>query len=346
MYAIATVSTDLPYRAPRTGSGRTLDEKMVQLLSMDRSIAFASAAPAGMDLSDARILRHDRMRVAAGVRSIARRATQASGFARSLIFSALVTMATLVAVGQASAFDEKVFDDKTGVRPESSPWAVFQFGFSAYKSGHKEQAVEAYKYAAENGQIGATWKLARMYAEGDGVTRDDYAAYKFFSEIADQDVETGSPEESYVSDALVALGSYSMSGIPGTPVSADPVAAQEYYMRAAANYRNPDAQYEMGKMFLKGQGVKASIKQAGRWFQLAAEKGHAGAQATLGNLLFQSGKLVRGLTMMTVALARAAPNDQPWIRGMQEEAFAVAPEADRRTAISLADGILTKGASQ
>ncbi|PTE11643.1 tetratricopeptide repeat protein [Mesorhizobium helmanticense] len=267
---------------------------------------------------------------------------------RSSVFSALVAIATfgatLGAVGQAMAFDDKVFDDKTGVKPQSSPWAVFQFGFSAYKNGHKEQAAEAYKYAAENGQIGATWKLARMYAEGDGVARDDYAAYKFFSEIVDQDVEPGSPEESYVSDALVALGDYLRKGIPGSPVTENEVAAQEYYMRAAANYRNPNAQFEMGQMFLKGEGgVKASVKQAGRWFQLAAEKGHAGAQATLGNLLFQSGKIVRGLAMMTAALERAAPADQPWIRGMQEEAFAAAGEADRRTAISLADDILTKG---
>ncbi|MER8393789.1 sel1 repeat family protein [Mesorhizobium sp. M1340] len=267
---------------------------------------------------------------------------------RSSVVSALVALATfgatLGAVGQAMAFDDKVFDDKTGVKPQSSPWAVFQFGFSAYKNGHKEQAAEAYKYAAENGQIGATWKLARMYAEGDGVARDDYAAFKFFSEIVDQDVEPGSPEESYVSDALVALGDYLRKGIPGSPVEENEVAAQEYYMRAAANYRNPNAQFEMGQMFLKGEGgVKASVKQAGRWFQLAAEKGHAGAQATLGNLLFQSGKIVRGLAMMTAALERASPADQPWIRGMQEEAFAAAGEADRRTAISLADDILTKG---
>ena len=263
---------------------------------------------------------------------------------RSSVFSALVALTTLGAVGQAMAFDDKVFDDKTGVKPQSSPWAVFQFGFSAYKSGHKDQAVEAYKYAAENGQIGATWKLARMYAEGDGVTRDDYAAFKFFSEIVDQDVEPGSPEESYVSDALVALGDYLRKGIPGTPVEENDVAAQEYYMRAAANYRNPNAQFEIGQMFLKGEGgVKASVKQAGRWLQLAAEKGHAGAQATLGHLLFQSGKIVRGLAMMTAALERASPADQPWIRGMQEEAFAAAGEADRRTAISLADDILTKG---
>ncbi|MER9234209.1 sel1 repeat family protein [Mesorhizobium sp. M0622] len=273
---------------------------------------------------------------------------QTSELLRSSVLSALVALATfgatLGAVGQAMAFDDKVFDDKTGVKPQSSPWAVFQFGFSAYKNGHKEQAAEAYKYAAENGQIGATWKLARMYAEGDGVARDDYAAFKFFSEIVDQDVEPGSPEESYVSDALVALGDYLRKGIPGSPVEENEVAAQEYYMRAAANYRNPNAQFEMGQMFLKGEGgVKASVKQAGRWFQLAAEKGHAGAQATLGNLLFQSGKIVRGLAMMTAALERASPADQPWIRGMQEEAFAAAGEADRRTAISLADDILTKG---
>ncbi|PBC03987.1 tetratricopeptide repeat protein [Mesorhizobium sp. WSM3860] len=263
---------------------------------------------------------------------------------RSFVLPALVAVATLGAVGQAMAFDDKVFDDKTGVKPQSSPWAVFQFGFSAYKNGHKDQAVEAYKYAAENGQIGATWKLARMYAQGDGVARDDYAAFKFFSEIVDQDVEPGSPEESYVSDALVALGDYLRKGIPGSPVEENEVAAQEYYMRAAANYRNPNAQFEIGQMFLKGEGgVRASVKQAGRWLQLAAEKGHAGAQATLGNLLFQSGKIVRGLAMMTAALERAPPADQPWIRSMQEEAFAAAGEADRRTAISLADDILTKG---
>ncbi len=262
---------------------------------------------------------------------------------KASVFSGLLAAALFGSAERALALDEKVFDDKTGVRAESNPWEVFQFGYSAYKNGHKDQAAEAYRYASENGQIGATWKLARMYAEGDGVARDDYEAFKFFSEIAEQDVQSGSPEESYVSDALVALGGYLKEGIPGSPVEANAFAAQEYYMRAAANYRNPNAQYEMGKMFLNGEGgVKASVRQAGRWFQLAAEKGHAGAQATLGNLLFQSGKVVRGLAMMTAALERASPNDQIWIRGMQEEAFSLAGEADRRTAISLADDILNK----
>lgn len=243
----------------------------------------------------------------------------------------------------AFAGEALALDPATIKGEERSPWAVFRFGFSAYKQGHKEEAVEAYRYAAEKGQIGARWKLARMYAEGDGVRRDEYEAFKAFSEIVQQDVEPGSLDESYVSDALVALGGYLRRGIPGSPVKPDPAAAQDYYLRAAASYRNPTAQYEIGRMFLRGEGVKASVTQAGRWLQLAAEKGHAGAQATLGNLLFQSGKVVRGLAMMTAALEKAAPADQNWIRGMQEEAFSLAGESDRRTAIALAEDMLRNG---
>lgn len=264
-----------------------------------------------------------------------------AGVIRSGIIAATAVCGLAAASLPARALDQSIIGSPDEPR---SPWAVFRFGFTAYKSGHKEQAVEAYRYAAENGQLGARWKLARMYAEGDGVARNDYEAFKFFQEIASQDVEPGSPDESYVADALVALGDYSRTGIPDSPVRANPGAAQEYYMRAAATYRNPTAQYEIGKMFISGEGgLKASVQQAGRWLQLAAEKGHAGAQATLGHLLFQSGKVVRGLAMMTAALERAAPSDRPWIQGMQEEAFALAGEADRRTAIALSSDLLAQG---
>jgi TPR repeat protein len=250
-----------------------------------------------------------------------------------------------VAIAASGAFAVPAFALDGAIvteKPERSPWAVFRFGFTAYKQGHKDQAVEAYRYAAENGQIGASWKLARMYAEGDGVARDDYEAFKFFSEIARQDVEPGSPDESYMSDALVALAGYLKRGIPGTPVQANMQAAQDYYMRAAATYRNPNAQYEVGRMFLAGEGVKKSAKQAGRWFQLAAAKGHAAALATLGQMLFHDGTRVRGLAMMTVALERAPAGDSGWIRDAQEEAFASADETERRTAITLAQDMLTK----
>ncbi len=250
----------------------------------------------------------------------------------------LALLAGMAGAGSALALDEKTVT----AAPERSPFAVFRFGYSAYKQGHKEEAVEAYRYAAENGQLGASWKLARMYAEGDGVPRDDYEAFKFFSEIARQDVEVGSPDVPYVSDALVAVGNYLRSGIEGSPVKPNLAAAQDYYMRAAATYRNPVAQYQIGMMFLNGEGMRKNVRQAGRWLQLSADKGHAAAQARLGNMLFESGKVVQGLAMLTAALENAKSSDVDWIRGMQEHAFAVAGEADRRTAIALAGDLLHK----
>jgi uncharacterized protein len=59
-----------------------------------------------------------------------------------------------------------------------------------------------------------------------------------------------------------------------------------------------------------------------------------------GNLLFQNGKQVRGLAMLTAALQKAEPKDREWILELQESAFAVAGEADRRTAMALSEDIL------
>src|SRR5690554_635553 len=182
-------------------------------------------------------------------------------YVRTGVICTLAAGALGVTVPSSHALDQSVIGTPDEKR---SPWAVFRFGFSAYQSGKKEKAVEAYRYAAENGQVGARWKLARMYAEGDGVPQDDYEAFKFFSAVAQQEVSPGSRDESYVSDALVAIASYLKSGIPGTPVKANPALAQEYYMRAAAAYRNATAQYELGRMLLTGEGGTKSVQQAAR----------------------------------------------------------------------------------
>jgi hypothetical protein len=47
--------------------------------------------------------------------------------------------------------------------------------------------------------------------------------------------------------------------------------------------------------------------------------------------------LVAGLMWLTVARAHANPTEDDWIRDMQEEAFSVATEKERRRATKLAD---------
>ena len=266
------------------------------------------------------------------------RARRARRTFRQIVAAGATAAACFVA---APAF---ALDPATVQQPASQqdPWDALRSAYDNYKSGHVEEAVREYRYAAEKGQLGAQWKLARMYAAGDGVKRNDYEAFKFYTQVVRQGVDQGSVEGAYVSDALVEIGNYLRKGIPDSPVAPDPMLAQEYYRDAAINFRNPDAQFELGRMFLVGEGVKTSVKQAGRWLQLASDKGHAGAQATLGNLLYQRGKVVRGLAMMTAALERANPLERTWIFTMQEEAFSLASEADRRTAVALAQDILRK----
>ena len=46
------------------------------------------------------------------------------------------------------------FDTKNEVKEDSSPFALFKFGFSAYKNGHKDEAVKALRFAAEKGTPG------------------------------------------------------------------------------------------------------------------------------------------------------------------------------------------------
>jgi uncharacterized protein len=218
---------------------------------------------------------------------------------------------------------------------KEDPWAAFKLGYEAYQQGNKAEAVESYKYAAESGVPGARWKLAHMYAAGDGVPRDDLAAFHMFEQIVLGGAEAESQDESYVADAHVVLARYLTTGIAGTDIKPDPALARDLYLRAATFYGSPEAQFELGRLILDDDQESNRFKQAARWLQLAVKKGHNGAQALLGKIYFESGRTVRGLAMLTAALAGATSQDRLWIMGLQERAFALSSEADRRTAMAL-----------
>jgi uncharacterized protein len=224
------------------------------------------------------------------------------------------------------------------VQNKEDPWSAFKLGYEAYQQGNKAEAVEAYKYAAESGVPGARWKLAHMYAAGDGVPRDDLAAFHMFEQIVLGGAEAESQDESYVADAHVVLARYLTTGIAGTDIRPDPALARDLYLRAATFYGSPEAQFELGRMILDDDQEASRFKQAARWLQLAVKKGHNGAQALLGKIYFESGRTVRGLAMLTGALESATVAERPWILSLQERAFALSSEADRRTAMALNEG--------
>ncbi len=207
-----------------------------------------------------------------------------------------------------------------------------------YNAGDKAAAVKALEYAADQGHSLASWKLGRMYAEGDGVARDDLKAFGYFSRIADENADEApdSPRAGVVASAFVALGSYFLEGIKNSNVGVNPEKAAELYSYAASYFGDPTAQFSLAQLYLNGSGVDRDERQAARWFNLAAEKGHVGAQALLGRMLLNGQGVprerARGLMWLMLAKEAADPKRDAWIWAMHAEALEGASESDRRNA--------------
>ena len=56
--------------------------------------------------------------------------------------------------------------------------------------------------------------------------------------------------------------------------------AMKWYLKAA-NQGSLAAQYNIGIMYDKGQGVKQDYSEANKWYQKAAEQGYTPAQSNL-----------------------------------------------------------------
>jgi len=221
-------------------------------------------------------------------------------------------------------------------------------GVRDYNAGNKLGAARALEYAATQGHPLALWKLGRMYAAGDGVPHDDLKAFEYFSKIADEnsDENPDSASAGAVASAFVALGTYFRDGIKGTYVNANPARAREMFQYAASYFGDPAAQFHLGRLYLEGLGTERDPRQAARWLNLAAEKGHFAAQAVLGQL-FVDGQGVprqkaRGLMWLTLAKDSADPATDPWVGKLYDDAFAAAGEADRQTALAYLEQFLAR----
>jgi uncharacterized protein len=240
-----------------------------------------------------------------------------------------VVMLTGLGTGAAEALD-----------PNLSPAEAFRSGYEAYKAGDVTTALEALNYAAANGHPGALWKLGRMYQTGDLVTEDDGKAMELFSRVANEygDGNPDGPDAPFVADAFVTLGSYYQNGIPGR-VDADPGRARRFFAYAASYFGDSDAQYSLASMFRDGLGGDQSVRQAARWFKLAARKGHVGAQAEFGHMLFEGigieRRPVEGL--MWLSIARLMSPGDPLVQARHEQAFSTANEDQRREAMAMAE---------
>ncbi len=273
-------------------------------------------------------------------------------FTRLIASLGCASVLTFFAVGNAQALDANKGTSAVAAvnqMAKVTPQQALKEGARAYYSGEKDKALSPLRYAAENGQAMAAWKLGRMYSQGDGVPEDDLRAFRYFSQVVREYSADGPEAHSapFVASALVEIGRYFLTGISDTPVKQNPHKAHEVFTYAASYFGDADAQYNLGLMYLDNRLPDFDRRLAARWLKLAAVKGHVGAQAKFGELLFFTKEMtaarMTGLKWMTLARRQVAGSESnAWIVALHEKAFSLATEKERRKSANWADEWLSK----
>lgn len=223
----------------------------------------------------------------------------------------------------------------------SSPREALRQGVSAYQGGYYELAMPALQYAAGADEFMASYYLAKIYQDSTGPYTDHAKAYALFEKIADEhlDADPDDPRALYVGKALTALAGYVLRGLPEIGLAADPERAVFYLKNASTTFNDEDAQFELAKLQLKGEGVETNVPLGRHWLSVLSQNGHAGAQAFFADLLWR-GKHVepdpaRALALIAVAVDNAPPQDAMWIEDIYQNIFCGAGEGTRKQATGI-----------
>ncbi|MEO5766007.1 MAG: tetratricopeptide repeat protein [Casimicrobiaceae bacterium] len=133
--------------------------------------------------------------------------------------------------------------------------APLEEGLEAYRAKDYAKAAALWRPLAEAGDATAQYRLATLYAEGQGVEQDDELAFKWFLRAA----EKGEPTAQYDVGA---------SYMGGHGVGASDAEGAKWFLRAA-NQGMAYAQFNVGLLYASGAGVPKDSVEALKWLELA-----------------------------------------------------------------------------
>jgi hypothetical protein len=140
-------------------------------------------------------------------------------------------------------------DDKAG--KESYDHAIEQGDYAA--------AMRELRPLAEKGIASAQFKMGLLYANGQGVSKDDVQARRWYEKAATQ----GHAEAQANLGVLLV---YARGGPQDYKMAI-------YWFRLSANQGNDLAQRKLGLMYERGDGVQQDFVLAYMWYSLGAAKG-------------------------------------------------------------------------
>lgn len=226
-----------------------------------------------------------------------------------------------------------------------SPEAALEQGVGAYRGGFYQQALPALQFAADRGLLLGQYHLALLYADNAGAITDHIKAHDLFREIVEKNarvVDVYDDAAFYVGKSLTALARYYLRGLPEHGLRKDAVRAAEYLQQADTFFGDPDAKFELAKMYLTGEGVDRNMRQGLTRLKDLKDDGHPAATAFYATLLWE-GKLlqrneVEALRLIRWAVESAPVQERIWIEDTYRTIYCGASAGVRKQAEGLIAG--------
>lgn len=223
-----------------------------------------------------------------------------------------------------------------------SPQDALEQGVGAYNGGYYEIAIPALNFAADAHLFLAPYYLARIYADNNSSYTDHAKAFELYKKIAAEhtDVDPDDFQRApYVAKAMTQIAGYLLTGLPEVGLKPNARIAVEYLREAAQFFRDEDAQFELAKLYLRGEGIASDVPYAKHWLSVLSQKGHPGAQAFLADLLWRGKYMeanpVRALALISVAVANAPPYERVWIEDIYQNIYCGTGQGIRKQATGL-----------
>jgi TPR repeat protein len=199
------------------------------------------------------------------------------------------------AVANINDFRQKVMQASPGSEAILEVWRV---------AADDSDFLLTLRRLADGGNAHVMYRLGRLYANGNGVSRDDAQAAQWYRKGADAGNSSAMTALAVVllegrgtaidqQEAVRLLKSASANNyteamnrlahifVEGKIVEKDALEGARWFTKAAEAGHTP-SMVDLGRMYANGTGVQADYSKAAMWYKQAADAGHTGGMVGLG----------------------------------------------------------------
>ena len=158
-----------------------------------------------------------------------------------------------------------------------------------------------------------------------------------FRKLADENADIDPDDDQrapFVAKALIALAGYVRSGVREIGVTPNPRRAANYLHHAAIFFGDKDAQFELAKLYLNGEGGSDDVRRGLHYLSTLSEQSYPARAGAAGRAALAAGGTSkadqrRALALITMAAENAPAHDRIWIEDIYHSIFCATTQGTR-----------------